>query len=192
MAKIAKLNLKDWQTFYLKKDYINGNLIASVLQTLFKNKYTSLINLAKIIDKNISVVLSGEGTVDLLLKFKELINVIPKFYITNYKGNVNISDIAKSEVKEESMLSIKCDFIINLNFERFVDISDNYISSINRALNYVLSNNDRILCKYMIKDMLYGNFFVSETFLKNEIYEYKLPFTGHSAVEVFNKFGIEK
>ena len=89
MTEIAKLNLKDWQTYYLKKDYINGNLIASVLQTLFKNRYTSLINLSKIIDKNISVVLSGEGTVDLLLKFKDLIIVTPKFYITNYKGNIH-------------------------------------------------------------------------------------------------------
>ncbi len=192
MAKTTKLNLKDWQTFYLKKDIINGNLTASVLQTLYKNKYTSLANLAKIIDKSISIVLSGEGTPDLLLKFKELINITPKFYVTNYASNLNVSDFSNSDMKEEFMLSIKCDFIISINFDYFLEISDDYISSVNNALNFVLLNNDKILCKFIIKDMLYGNFFTSEVFFKKEIFESIVPYSGHSVKEIFEKFNIEK
>ncbi len=191
MTKITKLSLNDWQTFYLKKDLINGNLIASILQTIYKNKYTSLINLAKIIEKNSSIVLSGEGTVDFLNKFKELINIIPKFYITNYTGN-NITDSLNEDFKAEFMLSIKCDFIIALNFDYFIDISNEYISSINNDFNFVLSNNDKILCKFLTKNMLYGNFFASEEFLKNEIFESKLHYTGLTAKEIFYKFGIKK
>lgn len=191
MHKITKLNLNDWQTFYLKKDLINGNLIASILQTIYKNKYTSLVNLSKIIDKNTSVVLSGEGTADFLNKFKDLINFIPKFYITNYTGT-NISDSLNEDFKAEFMLTIKCDFIITLNFDYFIDISNEYISSINKDFNHVLSNNDSVLCKFLIKNLLYGNFFISEEFLRNEIFESKLQYTGLTAKELFYKFGIKK
>ena len=192
MVKDQKLALKDWQNYYIKQDPVYGNLIASILQSIFKNKYVSLDVFSETIEKNPSIVLSGEGVVTLLLKIRELIDVIPKFYITNYFAEIKKNGSDDNYSGSDFMLTVRTDFIIGFNKDRFSDLTENYILAMEKAKNIICLNNQKILVKYLLKQLYYGNYFLSMEFLNKEIYSTVISYTGFTAENIFTKFKISE
>jgi hypothetical protein len=185
---LNRLNVKEWQSYHIKNDDFFGNVTASILQYIYKNKYASLIALSKSIKKNPSIILPGDGVAGLLLKMKNLIDIMPKFFITNY---------FQSKAEDSSpdfIYTVKCDFIIKLKFDMFNEIPDKYIESATDAFRMLEANNKKIILKYLTKEALSGScgYFVSKDFLEKEIFEAKIYSADENTSGVMKKFNLTK
>jgi hypothetical protein len=176
------LNLRDWQQYYIKLDPSYGNLIASILQSIFKNKYSTINSLINTIKKKQTKIVTEEGTIDLLFKFDEVIKLTPRFQITN--------TVTGEDNKIKNSLSIVCDFIITLNFNNIKGFNNEYIKSVQELLDKLTAINKKILIKYLLKQLTKGNYFVSMDFLEKEIFESKIPFTDYTVQDIFQKFNV--
>jgi|GEM_PF-7040145 len=190
--KKDKLNLKEWQRFFIESDPSYGNIVASILQSIFKNKFTSLVNLSSSIEKNSSVILSGEGTVDLLLKIDNIIRLYPRFYLARESSSDISDNFTNDNAYYASMISIKCDFIITFDFYKVGGLSEEYKNEVENLINRVMDNNRKVAVRYLIKLMTYGSYFVSRDYLENEIYDKNIPYTNYKIKDIFKKFDVQK
>ncbi len=180
----SNLNLRDWQSYYIKLDPSYGNLIASILQSLYKNKYSTINSLINTIKRKQSKIVTEEGTIDLLLKFSEVIVLTPRFQVINTE--------AESGNKIIRTLSISCDFVITLNFNNIKGFGRDYITSVDEILLKVNAANRKILIKYLLKQIIHGNYFVSMDFLEKEIFEAKIPYTEYTVNYIFDRFHVKE
>ncbi|MBN2545516.1 MAG: hypothetical protein JXB50_06950 [Spirochaetes bacterium] len=185
------LGVKTWQNLFIKSDPSYGNLIASVLQTIFKNKYISLLSLIKSIESNSSILISGEGALDLLPKYLEPLIIIPKYYISNNPMDYNSEDILES-IYYEAVLNIRCDFLITFDKTKVSDLSEEFMKKVDNTIDIVRNNNRNIIINYLLKMISEGQYFIPQEFLEKGIFEEKIPKTKYSIKDIFNKFNINE
>jgi len=185
------LAVKTWQNLFIKADPSYGNLIASVLQTIYKNKYISLLSLIKSIEGNSSILISGEGALDLLTKYMEPLIILPKYYISNNPMDYNSEDIMES-IYYEAVLNIRCDFLVTFDKAKVSDLSEDFIRKVDSTIEIVRNNNRNIIINYLLKMISEGQYFIPQEFLERGIYEEKIPKTKYAIRDIFNKFDIKE
>lgn len=185
-----KLPLKSWQTLFIKSDPSYGNLMASILQSIFKNRYLSLLNLIKSIDNNPSVLISGEGAIDLISKYLEPLHIIPKYYISNMSIGFDSNEDILETIFYESLITIRCDFLITFKPKKVNDLTETFIKKIEETIDTVKRNNRNILINYFLKLIKEDQYFIPLEFLEKSIYEERIPKTKYSIKDLFYKFNI--